>query len=116
MDPLELITEGCWLALRLGFHVSATPTGNLRIENGVYSFGAEKSYHPLEAILVSATRSGDWQADAATVLGVESEWVSGFHDGFAQEGEAFTGGEYVQGYLVAEELRITRYRRELPDR
>ena len=35
-DPLELITEGCWLALRFGMCISSVPTGNLRIEGGVY--------------------------------------------------------------------------------
>ena len=116
MDPLEVITEGCWLALRLGLDVSAKPTGNLRMESGVYLLGAGKTYHPLESVLVSTTGSGDWRADGATVLGVDQDWISGFLDGFAQQPESSTGAEYIQGYLVAEQLRMSRYRRELPDR
>jgi hypothetical protein len=41
---------------------------------------------------------------------------SGFLDGFAQEPESSTGGEYIQGYLAAEQLRTARYHRDLPDR
>ena len=52
----------------------------------------------------------------ATALGVDPAWVMGFLDGFAQAGETSRGGDYVQGYLVAEELRMLRYRTELPDR
>jgi hypothetical protein len=52
----------------------------------------------------------------ATVLGVDSQWVSGFLEGFAQEPESSTDAEYVQGYLTAEELRKARYRKHLPDR
>ena len=114
-DPLDTITEGCWLALRLGMRVSPVPTGNLRVVEGVYAFGAGKSYHPLEATLVGMAASGDWRQDVATLLGVDSQWVSGFLDGFAQEPESSTDGEYLQGYLSAEELRTTRYRRDLPD-
>ena len=52
----------------------------------------------------------------ATVLGVDAKWVSGFLDGFAQEPESSTDAEYVQGFLTAEELRVTRYCKDLPDR
>ncbi len=113
---LEKITDGCWLALRLGLRVSPVQTGNLRIVEGVYFFGAAKEYHPLEAVLVDVAASGDWREDVATTLGVDAQWVSGFLDGFAQEPESSTDGEYIQGYLTAEELRTTRYRKELPDR
>jgi hypothetical protein len=115
-DPLEIITDGCWLALRLGLRVSPVPTGNLRVVEGVYAFGAGKSYHPLEATLVGRAAADDWRQDVATLLGVDSQWVSGFLDGFAQEPESSTAAEYTQGYLAAEELRTTRYRRHLPDR
>lgn len=118
-DPLEIITEGCWLAVRFGMRVSPVPTGNLRIESGTYSFGSVSPgsrYHPLEAALVSATKSGDWRADVATDLGVDQEWIQGFLDGFAQKRETSTGGEYFQGYLTAELLRTTRFRHDLPDR
>jgi hypothetical protein len=60
--------------------------------------------------------SGDWRQDVAMVLGVDAPWISGFLDGFAQEPESSTDCEYTQGYLSAEELRITRYRKNLPDR
>ena len=116
MDPLEIITEGCWLAVRFGLRVSPVATGNLRVEGGVYTFGARKAYHPLEATLVGTPASGDWRQDVATALGVDGQWVSGFLDGFAQGPESSADGEYTQGYLTAEELRVTRYRRELPDR
>ena len=43
LDPLAQITDGCWLALRLGLRVSAVPTGNLRVVEGVYIFGAERN-------------------------------------------------------------------------
>jgi hypothetical protein len=79
-------------------------------------FAGEKRYHPLEATLVGLTASGDWLADVATTLDVSSEWISGFLAGFAQKPEVSTGGEYVQGFLAAEEFRTMRYRRELPDR
>jgi hypothetical protein len=115
-DPLETITEGCWLALRLGMRVSPVPTGNLRVEGGMYFLGRGKGYHPLETVLVDVAASGNWRQDVATTLGVDSQWVSGFLDGFAQEPESSTGGEYTQGYLTAEQLRVARYRRELPDR
>jgi hypothetical protein len=114
-DPLETITEGCWLAVRFGLRVSPVPTGNLRVVDGGYGFGAGEVYHPLEATLVGTAASGDWQRDVATVLGVEAQWVSGFLDGFAQGPESTTDGQYVQGYLTAEQLRVTRYRGDLPD-
>ncbi len=116
IDPLETITEGCWLGVRFGYHVSPVPAGNLRVVEGVYTFGAAKSYHPLEAALIGTAASGDWRQDAATALGVDGQWVSGFLDGFAQGPESSADGEYVQGYLAAEQLRTARYRRELPDR
>ena len=87
-----------------------------RVEEGTYGFASMKRYHPLEACVISLPASGDWLADVATTLGVSSEWIGGFLDGFAQEPEASRDGEYVQGFLVAEELRMMRYRRELPDR
>lgn len=116
IDPLETVTEGCWLALRLGLSVWPLPTGNLRVVDGVYTLGAGKTYHPLEAVLVDVAALGDWRQDVATVLGVDAQWVSGFLAGFAQEPESSTDGEFTQGYLTAEQLRTTRYRRELPDR
>jgi hypothetical protein len=115
LDPLDIITEGCWLALRFGLDVSAVPTANLRLLEGEYLLGDGNSYHPLETVLVGVAASGDWQLDVATPLGVEAQWMSGFMDGFAQRPESSTGAEYVQGYLTAEELRIARYRRQLPD-
>jgi hypothetical protein len=115
-DPLAIIIEGCWLAVRFGLRVSPVPTANLRLVDGVYTFGARKVYHPLEATLVGTSASGDWRQDAATALGVEARWVSGFLDGFAQQPESSADGEYLQGLLTAEELRVTRYRRDLPDR
>jgi hypothetical protein len=116
MDPLGIITEGCWLAVRFGLHVSPVPTSNLRVVEGVYWLGDGRSYHPLEAALVGVAASGDWQEDVATALGVDAQWVSGFLDGFAQEPESSTEAEYTQGFLSAEELRTTRYRKDLPDR
>lgn len=116
LDPLEVITEGCWLAVRFGLRVSPVPTGNLRVVEGLYTFGVGKTYHPMEATLAGTVASGDWQQDVATTLGVDAQWVSGFLDGFAQVPESSTGAEYIQGYLTAEELRTTRYRRVLPDR
>jgi hypothetical protein len=116
LDPLAIITEGCWLGVRFGYHVSPMPTANLRVVEGVYWLGNGKTYHPLETALVDVAASGDWKQDVATVLGVDAEWVSGFLDGFAQEPESSTDGEYLQGYLTAEDLRTTRYRRDLPDR
>jgi hypothetical protein len=115
-DPLDVITEGCWLALRLCLDVSAVPTENLRLVEGAYLLGAARTYHPLETVLVGVAASGDWREDVATTLGVDAQWVNGFLDGFAQGPESSTGAEYVQGYLTAEELRIIRYRRYLPDR
>ena len=50
-----------------------------------------------------------------TVLGVDAEWMHGFLDGFAQRLESSKGAEYTQGLLTAEQLRVTRYRRDLPD-
>jgi hypothetical protein len=115
-DPLEVVTEGCWLALRFGLRVSPVPTGNLRLVEGVYRLGDGKTYHPLEAVLVDVPASGDWLKDVATTLGVEAQWVRGFLDGFAQGPESSTDAEYVQGFLAAEQLRIARYHRDLPDR
>ncbi len=114
-DPLEIITEGCWLALRLGLRVSAEPTDNLAVVDGVYTLGAGKTYHPLEATLAGLAATGDWRRDVAAALGVDAQWVSGFLDGFAQVPEASADGEYLQGHLTAEELRTTRYRGDLPD-
>jgi hypothetical protein len=115
-DPFEIVHKGCYLGFKFGYRISATPTGNLRVVEGGYGFAAMKSYHPLEATLVGIMASGDWLADVATTLGVSSEWIRGFLDGFAQEPEASRDGEYVQGNLTAEELHMLRYRRELPDR
>ena len=116
LDPLEVITEGCWLAVRFGLHVSPVPTGNLRVVEGLYTFGVGKTYHPLEATLVGTPAASEWQQDVAAALGAHAEWVSGFLDGFAQEPESSTDGEYLQGYLTAEQLRTARYHRDLPDR
>jgi hypothetical protein len=116
MDPLEIIIEGCWLALRLGLHIRPVPTGNLAVVDGVYALGAGKTYHPLEVVLVGVAASGDWRRDVATALGVDAQWVSGFLDGFAQEPESSTDAEYIQGFLAAEQLRTARYHRELPHR
>ena len=116
LDPLEVITEGCWLAVRFGLHVSPVPTGNLRVVEGVYAFGGGKRYHPLEASLVGTPAADDWRQDVGAVLGVDAQWVSGFLDGFAQAPESSTDAGYVQGFLTAEQLRTARYRRDLPDR
>ena len=116
VDPLEVITEGCWLAVRFGLQVSPVPNGNLRVEGGVYWLGRGKCYHPLEPALVDVAASGDWRQDVATTLGVGAQWVSGFLDGFAQEPESSTDAEYVQGFLTAEQLRTARYHSDLPDR
>jgi hypothetical protein len=115
-DPLEIITEGCWLAVRFGLHVSPVPAGNLRVVDGVYRVGDGKTYYPLEVALVDVPASGDWLKDVATALGVDAQWVSGFLDGFAQQPESSTDAEYLQGFLTAEQLRTARYRRDLPDR
>jgi hypothetical protein len=115
-DPLDIITEGCWLALRLGLRVSPVPTGNLRVVDGVYRLGDGKIYHPLETVLVDVAASGDWRQDVATTLGVEAPWINGFLDGFAQKPESSTDAQYTQGQLTAEQMRIARYRRDLPDR
>jgi hypothetical protein len=104
------------LALRFGLRVSPVPTGNLRVVEGVYWLGDGKTYHPLEAALVDVAASGDWRKDVATTLGVDAPWINGFLDGFDQRPESSTGADYIQGYLGAEELRTTRYRRDLPDR
>jgi hypothetical protein len=71
------------------FPITKTPgppnnPDNHCIVEGVYGFGAEKSYHPLEATLVGTPAAGGWQQDVATVLGVDAQWVSGFLGGFAQ--------------------------------
>jgi hypothetical protein len=116
LDPLDIITEGCWLALRFGLNVSAMPTENLLLAKGAYRLGVGKTFHPLETVLVGVAASGDWRKDVATALGVDAQWVNGFMDGFGQRPESSTDAEYVQGYLTAEELRIARYRRDLPDR
>jgi hypothetical protein len=116
LDPLEIITEGCWLAVRFGLHVSPVPPGNLRVLDGLYTFGGGTTYHPLEATLAGTAASGDWRQDVATTLGVEAPWINGFLDGFDQRPESSTGAEYIQGYLTAEQLRTARYHRDLPDR
>ena len=113
---MEKVLEGCWLALRLGLRVSPVPTGNLRVEGGVYWLGRGKSYHPLETVLVNIAASDEWRQDVATALGVDGQWVSGFLDGFAQQPESSTDAEYVQGFLTAEQLRTARYQKDLPDR
>ena len=46
LDPLAQITDGCWLALRLGLRVSAVPPGNLRIVDGVYMLRCRKGISP----------------------------------------------------------------------
>ena len=118
-DPLEIIIEGSCLGLRFGLTICSVPCGNLRVEEGTYSFGSVSSgarYHPLEAALVSASATGDWRQNVATVLGVDQNWIQGFLDGFDQQTEKATDPQYIQGYLAAEELRVTRFRRELPDR
>jgi hypothetical protein len=115
-DPLDLITKGCWLALRLGLDVSAAPTENLLLAEGAYRLGVKKTYHPLETVLVGVVASGDWRKDVAITLGVNELWVRGFLDGFAQGQESSTDAVYVQGYLTAEVLRTARYRWYLPDR
>jgi hypothetical protein len=65
---------------------------------------------------VGVAASGNWRQDVATALGVDARWVNGFLDGFAQGPESSADGEYVQGFLTAEQLRTARYQRDLPDR
>lgn len=115
-DPMEIVVDGCWLALRLGKDVSPVPTGNLRVEDGLYFLGRGPNYFPLETVLVGVTATGDWRMDVATVLGVDQAWIAGFLSGFAQQPESSADPEFIQGFLSAEELRATRYRRHLPDR
>lgn len=110
--PLEAVIEGCFFALRLGLRISPMPTGNLKVDDDMYFLGGGNSYHPLEAALVGTARSGDWRADVATLLGVDSGWVDGFLHGFAQGPEVSTDPEYLQGYLTAEQLRTTRFRQQ----
>ncbi len=116
LDPLEVVTEGCWLAVRFGLHVSPVPTCNLRVVEGLYTFSVGKTYHPLEATLVGTPAASEWQQDVAATLDVDAQWISGFLDGFAQGTDSSTCADYIQGYLTAEELRTARYRRDLPDR
>jgi hypothetical protein len=116
LDPREIITEGCWLAVRFGLHISSVPTGNLGVVDSVCRLGDGNTYHPLEAVLVDLAASGDFRRDVAATLGVDAQWVSGFLDGFAQGPESSTDTEYLQGFLTAEQLRTARYRKDLPDR
>ena len=116
-DPLEIITDGCFLALRFGMQVSPTPPETLAVRNGQYWLDAAKTYyHPLEPCLIGCDATGDWRQDVANFLGVNAQWIDGFCDGFEQQPERSTDGEYTQGWLTAEELRLTRYRKHLPDR
>lgn len=114
-DPLALIEEGCYLALRLGLKVLAGPADCLVIREGVYSFAHEaREYSPLEAMLVGVeVRQGNWRNDAADALDVTADWIEGFLDGFAQVGERSWGQDYIQGFLTAEELLARCFRRLL---
>ncbi len=111
-DPLELIEQGCYLALRLGLRVSAGPADCLAGRAGVYCFSQDaRRYSPLEAVLVGLEiRTGDWRDDAAEVLGVTAGWIQGFVDGFARTGERSSDQDYLQGFLTAEELLARRFR------
>jgi hypothetical protein len=111
-DPLEVIADACYLCSRFGLRASATVTDDLRkSDDGFYFIPVEEvtAYHPLEAALhCEDVRSGDWNEDVATRLGVSAQWIEGFIAGFAQAGEASADQDYRQGYLTAEELRQSR--------
>jgi hypothetical protein len=108
-DPLDLIEKGCRLFRLMDLKAIPKISGGLIVtdENSYYFLADEtKLYHPLETILAGEkTQTGDWMADTATRLGVNSAWMKGFIDGFAQAVEHSTNQDYVQGYLAAEDLR-----------
>ena len=52
----------------------------------------------------------------ASLAALKKQYLPGFLDGFTQEPESSTDGEYTQGYLTAEQLRTARYPKDLPDR
>lgn len=107
-DPLEIITDACYLCFRFGLRVSARITGNLtKHGDGFYFVPVEEvtACHPLEAALhCEDVLSGDWREDVVARLNVSGEWIAGFIAGFAQVGETSTQPDYVQGYLAAGEL------------
>ncbi len=109
-DPIEIIWQGCYLCLRLMLVTTTQITGCLRVSEGCYVLKPDaRAYHPLEAVLVGEDApTGDWRADAIARLGVEPAWFDGFLDGFAEAGEQSRNGEYIQGYVAAEELRQCR--------
>lgn len=111
-DPLHLIDEATYFAFRLGLDAAVAPANCLVIRDGVYSVSpASREYHPLEVVLAGEpVLHGDWRADLAVRLGVTTEWLDGFVDGFAQSAEASTRQDYLQGYLAAEELLERRFR------
>lgn len=106
VDPLAVIEDGCYLALRLGLKESPVITNCLVVGDGLYLLSpAARSYHPLETVLVGEpVRATTWLEDALARLDVTTEWVTGFVDGFAQAGERSDGQDYVQGYLAAVDL------------
>lgn len=112
-NPLDLINDGCTLALKLLLRVSDQPTGNLRTDGGVYGFGSGPSFHALEAALVGTAVTGDWRADVASVLGVSPAWVQGFIDGFANTAETSTETDYMDGYSYGGGLRTRRFEKWL---
>lgn len=110
IDPLDIIDQGCYLALRFMLRASVIPTDCLENVQGWYGFreGAE-FYHPLQSVLIAEDAGPDgWLADVAKKLNVTPKWIVGFCDGFANAGEAYTDQDYIQGYLAAEELRQRR--------
>lgn len=114
-DPLAVIEEGCYLALRLGLTEAPGFTNCLVVRDGLYLLSpAVRSYHPLETILVGEpVCAATWLEDALARLGVTAAWAEGFVDGFAQSGKRSAGQDYTQGFLTAMELTQRCYRRLL---
>lgn len=51
-------------------------------KDGVW-FYEKLACHPVEAVLMGESSSGDWNVDVAQQLGVTQEWIRGFIDGYA---------------------------------
>jgi hypothetical protein len=82
----------------------------------VYLLGDGPASHPLETILVGVAATGNWLEDVQITLGVSEEWIDGFLAGFAHGPDGGVNADYSQGFLAAELLRTTHFRRQLPDR
>jgi hypothetical protein len=101
MNVSDLVKDKCYKANLLRYCFATVQ--KLVVRDGCYALAneREKVIYPLEFVLLDKEAQGEWWNDIQRILGVSSEWLAGFHDGFT--GVAARGGpgkDYQEGFSV----------------